>query len=170
LKKLLCAAPVLKVFDFELETRIICDASDFAIGSVLEQYHPLDSQWHPVEFMSKSLNSAERNYSATDREFVAVRYSLEKWQHLLANREFLIYTDHAALTYLQTSSHVSRRNARWLEFLSQFSFQMLHVRGDSNVADHLSRISDVSTADLAHLGAFISVFDRSALFDAIKHA
>lgn len=68
--------------------------------------------------MSKSLSSAERNYSATDREFVAIRHSLTKWQHLLANIEFLIYTDHAAHTYLQSSSHVSRRNARWLEFLS----------------------------------------------------
>ncbi len=56
--------------------------------------------WHPVEYMSKSLNQAERNYSATDREFVAIRYSLDKWQHLLANRQFVIYTDHAALTYL----------------------------------------------------------------------
>jgi hypothetical protein len=138
LKHLLCNAPVLKVFDTLLPTRLICDASDFAIGSVLEQEH--STGWHPVEFMSKSLNSAEKNYSATDREFVAIRYSLEKWQHLLANREFTIYTDHAALTYLQSSSHVSRRNARWLEFLSQFRFTMLHVRGDSNVADHLSRI------------------------------
>ncbi len=50
--------------------------------------------------MSKSLNQAEKNYSATDREFVAIRYSLENWQHLLVNREFIIYTDHAALTYL----------------------------------------------------------------------
>ena len=90
--------------------------------------------------MSKSLNSAERNYSATDREFFAIRYSLEKWQHLLANRQFVIYTDHAALTYLQSSSHVSRRNARWLEFLSQFNFEMRHIAGNKNVADHLSRI------------------------------
>lgn len=47
---------------------------------------------------------------------------------------------------------------------------MLHVRGDSNVADHLSRISHVSNAELAHLGSFISVFDKPALFDAIKIA
>ena len=36
IKKLLCSAPVLKVFDTSLPTRIICDASDYAIGSVLE--------------------------------------------------------------------------------------------------------------------------------------
>lgn len=75
----------------------------------------------------------------------------------------MIYTDHAALTYLQSTSHVSRRNARWLEFLSQFNFTMQHVRGDSNVADHLSRINPLSTKTSANLGAFISVFDESAL-------
>lgn len=36
LKRLLCNAPILKVFDSSLPTRIICDASDYAIGSVLE--------------------------------------------------------------------------------------------------------------------------------------
>ena len=47
---------------------------------------------------------------------------------------------------------------------------MLHVRGDSNVADHLSRISHISNDYLAKLSSFISVFDKPALFDAIKLA
>ena len=79
----------------------------------------------------------------------------------------MIYTDHAALTYLQSTSHVSRRNARWLEFLSQFRFKMKHIAGSKNVADHLSRIHH---EDVATLAAFISVFDKPALFDAIKKA
>lgn len=49
-------------------------------------------------------------------------------------------TDHAALTHLLNTPLVSRRNARWLEFLSQFDFEIEHVRGTKNVADHLSRI------------------------------
>ncbi len=44
---------------------------------------------------------------------------------------------------------------------------MLHMQGDSNVADHLSHITPTPVADLA---AFISIFDTSALFDAIKSA
>lgn len=47
---------------------------------------------------------------------------------------------------------------------------MLHVRGDSNVADHLSRITRVNAADVAQLRSFISVFDKSAIFEAIKSA
>lgn len=65
---------------------------------------------------------------------------------------------------------MSRRNARWLDFLSQFSFDMVHVKGDSNIADHLSRVSHVDTADVAQLASYISVFDHSSLFDAIKLA
>lgn len=79
-------------------TRLIADASGFAVGAVLEQCH--DDTWHPVEYLSKTMNSAEKNYSATDREFLAIRVALNKWQHYLANQQFVIYTDHAALTYL----------------------------------------------------------------------
>ncbi len=60
----------------------------------------MTSSWHPVEFYSKRLSSSERNYSATDREFVAIRLSLERWRHFLIGQHFHILTDHAALTYL----------------------------------------------------------------------
>lgn len=54
---------------------------------------------------------------------------------------FVILTDHAALTYLTSSKGVQRRNVRWLEFLSQFDFEIQHIRGKENVvADTLSRM------------------------------
>ena len=71
-----------------------------------------------MEYYSKRLTSAERNYSATDREFVAIKLSLERWRHFLVGKKFLLLTDHAALNYLHSTANVSRRNARWLDFLS----------------------------------------------------
>ena len=63
---------------------------------------------------------------------------------------------------------MSRRNERWLEFLSQFTFEMRHVPGEKNVADHLSRVHQGD--DVGQLASFISVFDKAALFDEIRRA
>ena len=65
--------------------------------------------------------------------------------------KFLILTDHAALTHVKTSGHVSRRNARWLDFLSQFDFVIEHVKGVNNVADHLSRNPGTEALDASEL-------------------
>lgn len=94
----MCNAPVLKVFNPALPTRVVCDASQFCVGAVLEQQ--IDAKWYPVEYYSKRLSKAERNYSATDREFVAIRLSLDRWRQFLVGIKFLLLTDHAALTYL----------------------------------------------------------------------
>ncbi len=71
------------MFDKSLPTRVVCDASNFCIGAVLEQQHVESGKWHPVEYYSKRLSASERNYSATDREFVAIRLALERWRHFL---------------------------------------------------------------------------------------
>ena len=57
LKRLLVAAPCLGIFDYDLQTRLVCNASDSCIGSVLEQLQH-DDYWHPVEFFSKRMDSA----------------------------------------------------------------------------------------------------------------
>ena len=71
LKDALTSAPVLKLYDESKPVRIICDASDYCIGAILEQQHGND--WYPVEFYSKKLTSAELNYSATEKEFLAIK-------------------------------------------------------------------------------------------------
>ncbi|MEN9568533.1 MAG: hypothetical protein RLZZ69_3729, partial [Cyanobacteriota bacterium] len=82
LKKSLGISPVLKVFNYSLPTRVVCDASMFCIGGVLEQQEA-NGSWHPVEYYSKRLSTSERNYSATDLEYVAIRQCLERWRHFL---------------------------------------------------------------------------------------
>ena len=52
---------------------MVCDASNFCVGGVLEQCDKVTNKWHPVEYYSKRLTAAERNYSATDKEYVAIR-------------------------------------------------------------------------------------------------
>jgi hypothetical protein len=64
----------------------------------------------------------------------------------------LILTDHVALTYIQSSATVSRRNARWLEFLSYLTFEIEHVKGKENVvADALSRVPGAELISSLHI-------------------
>ena len=65
--------------------------------------------WHPIELFSKCLSSAKRAYSVTEREFVAIKMSLERWRHFLIGVKFVVLSDHAALTYLTKQSHLNRR-------------------------------------------------------------
>lgn len=56
----------------------------------------------PVEYMSHRLSSAECNYSATEREFVAIISGLRRWRHYLVGKPCLVRTDHASLKWLMS--------------------------------------------------------------------
>ena len=58
-------------------TEIWCDASNVAVGAVLVQFQC--GMWKPLGFWSRQLNNAQRNYSTTDRELLAVSYSVDKF-------------------------------------------------------------------------------------------
>jgi hypothetical protein len=62
LKKALTTAPILIMPDEDEPFRIETDASDYAIGAVLSQKSLDDNLWHPVEFFSRAMSPAERNY------------------------------------------------------------------------------------------------------------
>ena len=92
------------------------------------------------------MSAAERNYDATNREFVAIVSGLRRWRHFLLGTQFVVRSDHASLRYLQTQPNLSRRQARTLDFMSQFDFDVVHVPGKRNiVADALSRRPDLAS-------------------------
>ena len=66
------------------------DASDFAMGGILSQHQKNDTWW-PVAFISKSFNSAERNYEIYNKEMLAVMYAFYEWSHLLQSRYGLLH-------------------------------------------------------------------------------
>lgn len=121
------------------------DASEIATGAVLEQI--VDGKIQPLAFVSKKLNEAEKKYSAYDRELLAIYKSLKYLKDLVLGRQLIIKTDHKPLIFMfkQKSDKASPRQARQMDFISQFTTEIIYIKGAENiVADALSRIETIN--------------------------
>lgn len=109
LKHMITLQPILTFVDDSQPFRIKADSSDFTTGTVLSQPSD-DRKWHPVAFMSKSLNVVKRNYKIHDKEMLAIICALEEWWHYLegARHDFEIWTDHKNLEYFCTALKLNR--------------------------------------------------------------
>ena len=122
-------------------TSLMTDASDIAVGAVLQQ--SVDGHWQPISFFSRSLSPTERRYSTFDRELLAIYLAIKHFRHFIEGRVFTVFTDHKPLTFsLHTRSDKhSPRQLRHLDFISQFTSDIRHIQGRLNpVADALSRV------------------------------
>ena len=117
---------------------LITDACASGVGSVLCVVR--SGCFLPVAFYSRQLRERESRYAATELEGLAVVESVKYFEIHLFGRCFVIYTDHAALTHLFSSSVLNVKLWRWALYLQQFSITFKHVPGSFNVvADCLSR-------------------------------
>ncbi|BHF70227.1 hypothetical protein SprV_0301327700 [Sparganum proliferum] len=145
-KALLADATLLTHYHADAPISLMVDASNVAVGAVLQQSLP-DSTV-PLAFFSKKLSKAETRYSTFGRELLAAYLAVRHFRHLLEGREFTIFTDHKPLTFAihSRSDKLSPREIRHLDYISQFTSDIRHIDGSRNeVADALSRPS------IAHL-------------------
>ena len=142
LKHAITSAPVLRAPDRSLPYILETDSSGFAYSGILMQ--EFSGALHPVGFFSKTLTEAERNYPTPDQELLAIVKSLEEWRDLLegASTAIKVRSDNQSLRTFLTNKLLSRRQARWSEFLSRFDFTIEHIPGKRNRADGLSRRPD----------------------------
>ena len=120
---------------------LVVDASDTAVGGVLEQ--SVSGSWRPLAFFSRQLRPPETKYSAFDRELLAVHLAVRHFRSFLEGRNFTIFTDHKPLTFAmkKVTEPWSARQQRHLAAISEFTTDIQHVAGKENlVADALSRI------------------------------
>ncbi|CAM8993043.1 unnamed protein product [Rhodiola kirilowii] len=117
----------------------MCDASDFAGGAVLGQ--EIDKKAVVIYYASRTLDSAQRNYSTTEKELLAVVFALEKFRSYLLGAKVIVFSDHAAIRYLMKKKEAKPRLIRWILLLQEFDVEIRDKKGIENtVADHLSRI------------------------------
>lgn len=89
------------------------DTSCIVLGVVLTQVGEGDLD-HPIEFASRKLSKAEKNYSTIEHEGLAMVYALEKLKNYLLGRHFKMYTDHSTLKYLVNKPVLGGKICRWL--------------------------------------------------------
>ena len=100
LKTYLTIAPIVRAPNWQLAFEVMCNASDLAIGVVLEQRK--EGQPYVVYYASKTLNEEQRNYTTIEKELLAVVYALDKFRAYLVGSDIIIFMNHSALKCLLT--------------------------------------------------------------------
>ena len=138
LKRALISAPVLAFPNFDEQFLLYVDASSTGIGFALAQIQ--SGKEVVIAYNVRGLNQAERNYTTTEREALALVECIKKFQPYLHDRKFVVFTDHSSLRWLMNVKYANGRLARWALLLQQYNFEIIHRPGCQNGnADALSR-------------------------------
>ncbi|CAN6465712.1 unnamed protein product [Victoria cruziana] len=144
IKKRLTLAPILVLPKVGEPYVVYTDASRDGYGGVLMQSDRV------IVYTSRQLRTHERNYATHDLELGAIVHALKVWRHYLYDTRFEVFTDHKSLTYLFSQKELNLRQRRWVEFLTDYDFQMRYHPGKANVvADALSRKTQISSTMLS---------------------
>jgi hypothetical protein len=134
LKQLLTSAPILRIADPNEDFIVCTDACNEGLGGVLSQ------NGFMICYESRKLKEHERNYATHDLDLASIVHALRKWRHYLMGKRFELRTDHNGLKYLFDQPNLNARQRIWLEFLSEYNFDIKHIKGKENkVVDALSR-------------------------------
>ena len=144
LKNLLCSRRVLTFYNPKLPLKLDTDASKSGIGAVLSHIMP-NGEERPIEYVSRTLSSAERNYAQIDKEALAIVWSIKRLHIYLYGRKFKLVTDHKALVRIFGDKPIpemtANRITRWALFLMNYQYDIEYrTTKDHAICDMLSRL------------------------------
>lgn len=130
--------------EFMIET----DASGKAIAAVI--HIKQGDLWKPVQFYSKTLSKTQQNWPAREREAFAIVAALQKFDHYVRGRSFIVHSDHESLKWMLNCP--TGKIARWAGLMAEYDMQINHKRGTELVhVDFLSRfLDDEADGTLTH--------------------
>ena len=137
LKDKLVSTPIVVAPEWDLPFKLMCDASDYAIGAVLGQKR--DRIFQVIHYASSTLNNAQLNYATTEKELLAIVFAFDKFRPYLIGNKVIVHTDSLAIKYLMTKKDAKPRLIRWVLLLQKFDLEIKDKKGIENlIADHLS--------------------------------
>ena len=127
-------APVLRIANPDGDFIVCIDASKEGLRGVLLHND------HAIFYELGKLKEHEKNYPMHNLELAAIIHALRMWIHYLVGRKFLLKIDNMSLKYLFDQPDLNVRQAIWLVFLSEYHFELKHIKGKENkVTDALSQ-------------------------------
>ena len=140
LKQELSCDTVLAFYDPTKEVRLVTDASGHALGGVLLQKESTQGVYRPICYISRTLTPAELNYSSIEKEALGLVWGIEKLHLYLYGKSFEVVSDHKPLKFIfSPNAKLNPRIARWQIKLQAYQFKVLYEKGETNIADFLSR-------------------------------
>lgn len=137
-------APIFSCPDFSKQFTISCDASNVGIGAVLSQSSDFGEK--VIAYASRILGKTEQKFSTTERECLAVIWSIEKFRPYVEGTHFEVITDHHSLLWLHNLRDPQGRLARWSLRLQPFDFTLIHRKGKEHVVPDLLSRNPVPTS------------------------
>ena len=173
LKQRLISSPIMNTPNFQHPFILELDACAYGLGAVLAQEY--DGKKFVIAYASRTLSSTERNYSATEREALAIVWATKHFRPYIEGVEIIVRTDCQALQWLKESKDVTGRLARWAMHLAAFQIKEIKYKpGATNTnSDSLSRYplqnqeADV-LAEISEIGTIINIWDNTNMLDDIR--
>ena len=172
IKEKLRVAQMLHYPNYSKEFLVVTDASSTALGAVLMQRDDHTQKILPIEYASKTLNSAQSKYSVTDLEAHAVDFGLKKFRYQIAGYPIRVICDHKPLLGLfktKNLNDVSARMARLIIRVQSYDPKISYIRGDSNnLADFLSRLPANAKAITSDINVITELDEKVEYFTFVE--
>jgi Reverse transcriptase (RNA-dependent DNA polymerase)/RNase H-like domain found in reverse transcriptase len=122
LKKVFTSAPILSHWVPDQPLVVETDASDYALSAILSMFN-MSGELHLVVIHSRMFSGAKLNYNVRDKELLAIFEAFKHWRRYLEGSGIPIdvVSDHKNLEYFSTTKLLTRQQAHWSEYLSQFN-------------------------------------------------